>query len=556
MAEEKEVPTLPPEESVVLFKKGREAWNKWVEENPEYNIDFLGVDFSKHRDEDRNLTFGGFKFPKGLVRFEKTNFGSGDVSFMQTEFGDGHASFKDAQFGEGYVNFAEAKFGEGDVCFFNAKFGDGGFCFSYAELDKGAFTFIDARFGEGEVTFIGTQFGDGDVKFGMAKFGDGEVSFSKAHFGDGNVSFYEAQFGKGDIFFRSTNFGDGNVSFVRARFGNGQVNFRNALFSDGNVSFKNAVFCEGHVSFVKAQFGKGYVSFARVLFGEGDVSFSGAHFGKGKVSFNDAQFGDSGVNFERVLFEERDVRFKNCQVAGHFNFRSLREPVAIGSISLRGATFEKTFDISNNVFDCVPDLTNIKTTNQVALDNFTCAFETKPVKQPILGKWAIEDDVATDVDDRHRLRRLKELAEANKNHKQALELHAMEMRATRWQEGTSKWDNLIDLAYDKVSDYGRSELTPFNWLVGVWLVWTAFYAGITWSKNLLWYNHIAEALSFSLGQLLPIIPGSRVAQTEGIQILFGGNLPVYVTLMAFIQTLVSLVLIFLIGLALRNRFRI
>jgi hypothetical protein len=45
----KERPTLKGQEAIALWRQGREVWNQWVEENPEYNVDFLGVDFSKHR---------------------------------------------------------------------------------------------------------------------------------------------------------------------------------------------------------------------------------------------------------------------------------------------------------------------------------------------------------------------------------------------------------------------------------------------------------------------------------------------------------------------------
>ncbi|MCV6590775.1 MAG: hypothetical protein OIF57_17390, partial [Marinobacterium sp.] len=51
-----EVKTLKGDEAVALWKKGREAWNQWVRENPVYNVDFSEVDFTPHRQPRFRLT--------------------------------------------------------------------------------------------------------------------------------------------------------------------------------------------------------------------------------------------------------------------------------------------------------------------------------------------------------------------------------------------------------------------------------------------------------------------------------------------------------------------
>ncbi len=48
MSEER--PTLSGDQAIETWLKGRDVWNQWVEENPEYNVDFSGVDFSRYRD--------------------------------------------------------------------------------------------------------------------------------------------------------------------------------------------------------------------------------------------------------------------------------------------------------------------------------------------------------------------------------------------------------------------------------------------------------------------------------------------------------------------------
>ena len=85
---QKKLISLGPEESVALWLQGREAWNKWAEENPEADVSFHGADFSKHRDHPSidvdEWPFEKFCFPSsGSVSFIEATFGDGDVPFCR-----------------------------------------------------------------------------------------------------------------------------------------------------------------------------------------------------------------------------------------------------------------------------------------------------------------------------------------------------------------------------------------------------------------------------------------------------------------------------------------
>ncbi len=41
--------TLNGQGAIGLWLQGCAAWNEWVEDNPNYNIDFSNVDFSEYR---------------------------------------------------------------------------------------------------------------------------------------------------------------------------------------------------------------------------------------------------------------------------------------------------------------------------------------------------------------------------------------------------------------------------------------------------------------------------------------------------------------------------
>ncbi len=86
--------TLSQDEAVALWQQGEYAWNKWVAENPQYNIDFYGCSFEA--DGDDNIGFSGFIFPEGVTDFSCAKF-------------NGHADFINANF-SGYAYFINACF--------------------------------------------------------------------------------------------------------------------------------------------------------------------------------------------------------------------------------------------------------------------------------------------------------------------------------------------------------------------------------------------------------------------------------------------------------------
>ena len=74
---------LKGKDAAKLWHKGIVEWNLWVEENPDADVNFSNVDFSKLRPlcRDGVLSFANFEFPKGNVSFAFARFGNGDVDF-------------------------------------------------------------------------------------------------------------------------------------------------------------------------------------------------------------------------------------------------------------------------------------------------------------------------------------------------------------------------------------------------------------------------------------------------------------------------------------------
>ena len=485
MDNQEDLIVLTGEEAIHKFLAGKAAWNAYVEQYPEADVDFSGVDFSKYRKADNEeLNFAEYRFPK-----------------------------------KGYVFFSKATFGEGDVNFTGVTFGEG------------IVAFDDATFGKGNVHFNNTAFGKGNVHFNNTAFGEGDVAFKDATFGEGDVYFNEATFGKGDVYFSYTAFGEGNISFS------------NTAFGKGDISFINATFGEGVVYFNEATFGKGEVGFSGVTFGEGIVYFSDTTFGEGNVTFSDTTFGEGIVYFRGATFGEGDVSFTRSRISGHADFSELKEASTITSLSFRHCVFNKSLDLSGNSFHCVPELTNTKLSHQVSLDGLTCRSQ-------------LENKGELDPKDGDRLCRLKEIAETNKNHEQALNFHIQEMRVKRHK--LSFINRIIDTGFDFFSDYGRSVIKPFFWLTLSW-----FFCGFIYSTVSVLYplkfrleHFYGDGFLYATAQIVPFVAAGRVTATDSAATLFGENVPNWVLGVSLSQGFFSFLLIFLIGLALRNRFRI
>lgn len=563
---------LEPEDAIQLWVQGREVWNLWVSENPNADINFLNVDFeeiplqinqlSETDSKDYIFSFDGFNFPDGLTDFSGVNFGHG-VSFANANFGDGYKRFNFTKFGND-ASFNNAIFGTGNISFHASKFAD-----------------PDIDWADGYVGFIDTQFGDGDVDFMFAEFGPVIVNFWGAAFGTGTKCFDDVKFGE--------------TGFVGANFGDGDTTFFRASVSDRGITFKNAKFGRGFIGFCEADFGNGEINFQETDFGEGYVNFSGAILG-GVTNFKSSIFPADCVNFSFCHFKGKQTDFSNADFSSSYvnfsrstfdcytNFSDLSNSPHIKSLDFSHSTFNKTFDLSFNIFEMVPDLTSIKTSHPISLDNVEIYPTLKANKNIfrqvivfliILGSgkrnlkanyrfiiqrlpklnW-LNQMTFKDNDITPKIRKLKQIAEENKDNSKALDLHILELKSKRWSENKSKSALFLEFLYDTFSNYGRSEVRPIFYMIILGVVFSPLYALSATNIKIGELDKLQNALTFSYSQMLPLLQSSKAAQQSAGKLLYGEHLPNWLYLFTGFQNIASLILIFLLGLALRNRFRI
>jgi hypothetical protein len=301
------------------------------------------------------------------------------------------------------------------------------------------------------------------------------------------------------------------------------VSFRGVDFSqhrvDDNISFYEFKFPTGNVDFFGASFGEGDVDFHKANFGNGDVNFFNTVFGAGPVSFSDASFGDGDVSFHNAIF------------SGNVFFNNLQHCNKVKLFSFRNVSFAKSFTIAGD-FGCVVDMVGTKTIHHVELSGLKCQLRRNDFC------W-----ISTDAIDNHdavRLRRLKVLAEQNKHHEAALRFHADEMRAERWHK-TKGPAACLDVLFDILSNYGQSIWRPVVGL-GALIILSPFAAEVLAKAGeiIVSWGIDKAALKTAIQNSLPFLPASRSTSS----------------LLSTLHQLGAFVFIFLIGLGLRNRFRV
>ena len=131
------------------------------------------------------------------------------------------------------------------------------------------------------------------------------------------------------------------------------------------------------------------------------------------------------------------------------------------------------------------------------------------------------------------------------------------MRAKRWHE-FGFWASLLDMAFSGFSNYGQSVARPAIWL---FLTWVGLFLLYVAPDNGQWWIHsIAEkgikAIVVILTSSLPFVSHAWKIRHEHLGELVGVPIPDWANLLTTVQGIISFIFLFLIGLGLRNRFRI
>ncbi len=326
------------------------------------------------------------------------------------------------------------------------------------------------------------------------------------------------------------------ASFSRTAFSQG-AGFDNAHFArdaffgnskfDGDAFFQGVQFC-GNASFVKTAF-------------LNKASFDHADYLKG-AQFNEAIFSSETV-FENTSFGS-DADFQNAEFLSATKFGGANFK---GRVKFNGTAFKlDTSFIRSKFQQSVPDFRDAKLREATELHG---------------AKWPSPPKNHEDAQQQiYAYERLKAEMERLKKHEDEQFFFAKELRARRallWFRMRDKkrrfgervndgvaW--FMNSAYDSLGSYGLSVVRPIFWLVSLFSVGFVILASTNSLDDGPMEPSDAAALSVTnLISLLPYKPDKLITDhlTPAAKII--GN----------IQSVLGLILLFLLGLALRNRFR-
>ncbi|MEP2942260.1 MAG: pentapeptide repeat-containing protein [Hyphomicrobiales bacterium] len=393
-----------------------------------------------------------------------------------------------------------------------------------------------------------------------AKF---QIRFDHHIFPDHKADFFGIHF-PCSVSFTGAKFGGYGVSFDGARFEDGSVSFNGATFGDGHVWFDGATFGKGNVSFEGITFGKGDVSFKRVKFGEGNVWFDDFTFGDGNISFKDATFGEGNVWFIKVTLTKASVSFEDIAVAGNLFVRNISFPK---EANFQRASVKGTADFSENTFHEVPDFRD----TVFARPPEVARMEVLPYAFTFMTPWW-----KGEYDEAAKFRKLKAMALASNDHEKDGEFFAYEMLAKRGDDKDNKsfldrfiqspFDLLINWFYFTLSNFGQSYLRPLVCLLISLVVFIAPYFWMVRSflptSEALWFGFDHSWRNFMplLNSLFrfayrPENHETPYEKSYNALIAHETTIDCLITL-GIAQNFIGLILLFLLLLGLRNKFRL
>lgn len=351
------------------------------------------------------------------------------------------------------------------------------------------------------------------------------------------------------------------------------IDFRDCIFF-GKVDFTGSMFryytdfrgsrFQDRADFRECEF-RNYADFSRIAFLD-TVNFEKSEF----FSTSDFRITDFSLiaNFRNSKFH-RTLNLSDSCIKSEADFEGIIADwkvyfdniTAHGNFSASGSRFNGLVSISNSIFYYPP---NFLSTDFSQTPIFLSSFFNYPTRG-WLGRCEQEDGEA-------RFRRLKQLAAGAHDHELELSLFASELKAKRFH--SLKPNRLRDLArfclnyiYEWTSDFGQSWMRPLGWLAATILC--ALYAyesmlgtAYTLAKGVVDFSSIAKVASFA--NVFPFA-GQAVV---GREIMVRGLCPspegepppldCLTTLytISAVEGVFGLIFLFLIGLGLRNRFRI
>jgi hypothetical protein len=174
--------------------------------------------------------------------------------------------------------------------------------------------------------------------------------------------------------------------------------------------------------------------------------------------------------------------------------------------------------------------------------------------------WRKESTPAAPITD--RLQALRKMAHDADDRPRELDYFALELQSRYQGAGLERLNRWLVRQYGRFSDYGRGIGRPFWWLVVLLGVSALFYEIVSFvfhqNHPVEWWNIMFNILLLSLVNALPALGVASEARKSSLEALYGcvECVPAVVHVIGVLEGVAAILLLFLIGLGLRNRFRL
>lgn len=403
-------------------------------------------------------------------------------------------------------------------------------CLTLARLGKDEWNAWREAF---PVTRISPSKYQNHADFSMHDFRNEKVDFSNFNFGDG-VTFQGSKFG-GKADFSCTIWGN-HADLIGCNFGVG-ANFSKSIWY-GQVKFNFSQW-EVRPNFSKSKF-------------KGSVNFQGAQLGAW-ANFKDTEF-ERSVSFagsEWGLVKRENISVEDFKDYVEESTVMCLEPNIFWEIHFDGAKFKGVVNFSNREFKRVTSFKN-------AIFHDVVEFHGAVLHQDTSFDGAIfPPPTDTGGDRAARAYRTLKLSFSNQ---QALREEQRFFRLEMAEEAkrAKGFKSLLFWAYENCSDYGFSIKRPFLVLLAVMLIFGFLYAAMDSTTQLCFFTDPAcqppfKAMQFSLAQL----PGmDKLLESSKLSLPTDSWLDLLLSVLVLLHKAVILGALFLMGLALRNLFRL
>jgi uncharacterized protein YjbI with pentapeptide repeats len=285
-----------------------------------------------------------------------------------------------------------------------------------------------------------------------------------------------------------------------------------------------------------------------------NANFTAATF-RSDAHFERATFNDK-ANFIRVVFSGFAV-FDAAVFNGLADFdqatlewTSFRAVTFVGGVQFRDATFPDLIYFINAKFGGETNFVRARFDGGVPDFRGATMHEATAWHDVI---WPGPPGKNGDAQDQvYAYERLKQEMERLKKHEDEQNFFRRELRARRGLAPILSGTWLLNFAYQVSSDYGGSVGRPICFLAAVFAIGVYVFGGTPLTLAAVHPETIPHAAAVSFANILPLVPITHDIASAAHS---GVAMSRMEKVVSILQTLVSLPLLFLLGLALRNRFR-